>query len=265
MKFINAVKPVQHDDVIKWKHLPRYWPFVRVIHRWPVNSPHKGQWRGTLTFSLICAWSYNWANDGDAGDLRRDRAHYDVILPNRPLNDMALQCRRYFTIGRINTILWKTCGKWRHLCLSPRCHKMRFHYRISTHILGEHYDVIKWKHFPRYWHFLRVIHRSPVDFPWRPAMRSFDDFFDLRLNNRLGKQWRHRWFETPLCSLWRHCNGKEEDIHTVQYALTKFIMKSPLLFLQWTAFLSLTCYSFLYQHQQQWQYRYDDSKPSIVN
>ena len=32
-----------HDDVIKWKHFPRYWPFVRRIHRSPVNSPHKGQ------------------------------------------------------------------------------------------------------------------------------------------------------------------------------------------------------------------------------
>ena len=34
-----------HDDVIKWKHFPRNWPFVRGIHRGPVNSPHKGQWR----------------------------------------------------------------------------------------------------------------------------------------------------------------------------------------------------------------------------
>ena len=33
----------KHDDVIKWKHFPRYWPFVRGIHRSPVNSPHKGQ------------------------------------------------------------------------------------------------------------------------------------------------------------------------------------------------------------------------------
>ena len=37
--------PAYHDDVIKWKHFPRYWPFVRGIHRSPVNSPHKGQWR----------------------------------------------------------------------------------------------------------------------------------------------------------------------------------------------------------------------------
>ena len=34
-----------HDDVMKWKHFPRNWPFVRGIHRSPVNSPHKGQWR----------------------------------------------------------------------------------------------------------------------------------------------------------------------------------------------------------------------------
>ena len=42
-----------HDDVIKWKNFPCYWPFVRGIHRSPVNSPHKRQWRGALMFSLI--------------------------------------------------------------------------------------------------------------------------------------------------------------------------------------------------------------------
>ena len=41
-----------HDDVIKWKHRPRYWPLVRGIHRSLVNSPHKGQWRGALIFFL---------------------------------------------------------------------------------------------------------------------------------------------------------------------------------------------------------------------
>ena len=52
---------VLHDDVIKWKHFPRYWPFVRGIHRSPTNSPHKGQWRGALMFSLICV-GLNWLN-----------------------------------------------------------------------------------------------------------------------------------------------------------------------------------------------------------
>ena len=70
----------QHDDVIKWKHFPRYWPFVRGIHRSPVISPHKGQWRGALMFSLICVWTNGWVNNCEAGDLRRYRAHHDVTV-----------------------------------------------------------------------------------------------------------------------------------------------------------------------------------------
>ena len=57
-----------HDDVIKWNHFPRYWPFVRGIHRSPVNSPHKGQWHGALMFSLICVWINGWVNNLKAGD-----------------------------------------------------------------------------------------------------------------------------------------------------------------------------------------------------
>ena len=69
-----------HVDVIKWKHFPRYRLFVRGIHRSPVNSPHKGQWRGALTFSLICAWINVWVNNLEAADLKRHPAHYDVIV-----------------------------------------------------------------------------------------------------------------------------------------------------------------------------------------
>ena len=72
--------PTQHDDVIKWKHFPRHWPFVREIHRSPVNFPHKGQWRGALMFSLIYARINNWVNNREAGDLRRQHGHYDVIV-----------------------------------------------------------------------------------------------------------------------------------------------------------------------------------------
>ena len=46
-----------YDDVTKWKHFRRNWPFVRGIHRSPVNSPHQGQWRRALIFSLI--WALN--------------------------------------------------------------------------------------------------------------------------------------------------------------------------------------------------------------
>ena len=71
---------LSHDDVIKWKHFPRYWPFLRGIHWSPVNSPHKGQWRGALMFSLIYAWINGWVNNDEAGDLIHHRANYDVTV-----------------------------------------------------------------------------------------------------------------------------------------------------------------------------------------
>ena len=72
--------PAYHDDVIKWKHFPCNWPFVPGIHRSPVNSTHKGQWRPVLMFSLICAWINGCVNNREAGDLRCHHAHYDVIV-----------------------------------------------------------------------------------------------------------------------------------------------------------------------------------------
>ena len=50
------------------------------IQRPPVNSTHKGQWRGALMFSFIWARINGCVNNREAGDLRRHRAHYDVIV-----------------------------------------------------------------------------------------------------------------------------------------------------------------------------------------
>ena len=63
-------------------------------HRSPADSPHKGQWRGTLMYTLIYAWTNGGANNRDAGNLRRHCAHYDVIV------------MRHFTIHK--GILWCT-------------------------------------------------------------------------------------------------------------------------------------------------------------
>ena len=75
---IGTVMGEIHDDVIKWKHFPRNWPFVWGIHWSPVNSPHKGQWCGALMFSLSCALKNTGVNNCEAGDLRRHL--YDVIV-----------------------------------------------------------------------------------------------------------------------------------------------------------------------------------------
>ena len=69
-----------HDDVIKWKHFQRYWPFVLGIHRSLVNSQHKGQWHRALMFFFIWAWINGEANTREAGDLGCHLTHYDVTV-----------------------------------------------------------------------------------------------------------------------------------------------------------------------------------------
>ena len=80
---LTSIHLCLHDHVIKWKHFPRYWPFVWGIHRAPMNSASKGMWRGALIFFFFF-WSAPWINDSinnrEAGNLRRHRAHCDVIV-----------------------------------------------------------------------------------------------------------------------------------------------------------------------------------------
>ena len=63
----------------------------------PVNSPHNGQWRGVLMFSLICVWINDCVNNREAGDLRRHRGHYDVNVMNFHINIKRLGCLRSCT------------------------------------------------------------------------------------------------------------------------------------------------------------------------
>ena len=71
---------------------------------------------------------------------------------------------------------------------------------MQLYILLCYYDdVIKWKHFLRHWPFVRGIPSQ------RPVTALI--FFYLRLNKRMSKQSRRRWFDTLLRSLWRHCNA----------------------------------------------------------
>ena len=109
-----------HDDVTKWKHFPHYWPFVRGIHRSPVNSLHKGQWRGALMFSLICVWINSWENSREAGDVRRNHAHYDVIVMTSVLGSISTrdpgQCWTDYHYGLMLLLLLTWYG-WSHLLM----------------------------------------------------------------------------------------------------------------------------------------------------
>ena len=76
----------------------------------------------------------------------------------------------------------------------------------------------RWRHqreiFFRYWPFVRGIHRSLVNSLHKRQLRGVWYFLYLCLNKRLGKKSWARWFETPLRSLWRHCNDLRETEHT---------------------------------------------------
>ena len=118
MKFESIIPENKLENVSWWRHqmenFPRYWPFVRGIHRSPANSPHKGQWRGALMFSLIRAWMNGWVNNCKAGDLRCQRAHYDGTVIFCKLSAMLFRprCIKHFgwlhwlTIRRVEHSSW---------------------------------------------------------------------------------------------------------------------------------------------------------------
>ena len=116
-------------DVINWEHFPRNWPFVRGIHRSPVNSPRKGQWRGALIFSLFAAWISGWVNNGETGDLRRHRAHYDVIVMNDyeytsdiPPTYQSRCCENYCCIPATGREIWQLLSFEGHSYMRMVCY-----------------------------------------------------------------------------------------------------------------------------------------------
>ena len=125
----------------------------------------------------------------------------------------SFELRFFILIFRLDTLLFSLfcfkmcCVVWSDLItllFCTLCCPLVLFETIASHVWGRftHDDVIKWKHFPCYWPFVRGIHRYPVT-------RSFDVFFDLQPNKRFSKQWWVWWFETPSCLLWRHRNTKK--------------------------------------------------------
>ena len=68
------------------------------VHRSPVDFPHKGQWRGALMFSLTCAWDNEWANNRNAGDLKRQCACYDVTVMSSTSKGFRVTCPKYWLV-----------------------------------------------------------------------------------------------------------------------------------------------------------------------
>ena len=141
--------------VMKWKYFPRYWPFVWGIHRSPVNSPHKGQWRGALMFSLICAWTNSCTNYGDAGDLRRYRAYYVTvmnILPYTTAHLSLISCtednsNRLYRLSNLQYVI--TQWKW---CIDKLTCRRGQYYRKLFHCMP---GTVTW---PTLWHWRFLVY-----------------------------------------------------------------------------------------------------------
>ena len=159
-----------HDDVIKWKHFPRYWPFVRGVHRsrWihrtkacpssplPVNSPHKGQWRGALMFSLICARMNDWVNNREAGELRCHHGHYDVSVMYL-FSSMHRLTSKLIITGSLRGGRWISltkgpqCGKRSHampsrwICSHIQCPSITARFAVVHIIIRRSVRVFTWK------------------------------------------------------------------------------------------------------------------------
>ena len=98
----------------------------------PVNSPHKGQWRGALMFSLIYTWINDWVNKRETGDLRRHRGHYDVI------------------VMYIKTTATSRTGSWFKLTLHKLTWKQLYqtysvYFNNVIHVIFLWGDILKWR------------------------------------------------------------------------------------------------------------------------
>ena len=123
-------------------------------------------------------------------------------------------------------------------------------------------DVIKWKTFSAL--LALCAGNSPFtgEFPaQRPVTRSFDVFFDLRLNKWLSKQWWGWWFETPLCPLWHHCNAVTcpVEVTTMEMIVnTVFWYKrhNDIHFIMWIVSNIISNVTwFIYRPRRRWRHR----------
>ena len=110
-----------------------------------MNSPHKGQWRGALMFSLICVWINGWANNREAGYLRRCRAHNDVTVMSVEKGVFFRQVsakRGVFKLGsEQGCTLW---SGWRYQCVNNFVGQFRFDYfkfMLNQHFYEKHLQL----------------------------------------------------------------------------------------------------------------------------
>ena len=171
-----------------------------------VNSPHKSQWRGALLFSLICVWINGWVNNREAGDLRRYRAHCDLHRNGLPSLSWSGSCPLQSFLEYVTINFFSPCaffpGKsklW--LIFFAESYYLKAITMMVCHDTSSVWPSMMTSSNGNFSALLALCAgNSPVTGEFlaqRPVTRSFDVFFDLRLNKPLSKQPWGWWFETP--------------------------------------------------------------------
>ena len=112
---------------------------VRVTgYRLPVDSPHKGQCRGASMFSLVCAWTNDWAKTRDAGHLRRQRAYYDVtVICNCDICFLSNTLQLWHLLSDLFAIMWYSFwGKWNIFRYYSINYHFRFRQSCAIHVIA---------------------------------------------------------------------------------------------------------------------------------
>ena len=174
---------ILHDDVIKLKHFPRCCPFVRGIHRSPVNSPHKGQWRGAVMFSLICVWINSWVNNRQAGDLRCYRAHYDVTVMKTQTKCVWNAVWSYTQFR----VFWLKAGNLFHSCLEIPA-TVTLNDKTSYRKISSGCREIRVETFPITLKFKRHIGSSAAEMPVKFQSITIIRIFNIAAS-RLHESW----------------------------------------------------------------------------
>ena len=137
-------------------------------HRFPVNSPHKGQWRGALMFYLICVWINCWVNNREAGDLRRYRGHYDVTVMTDSLTAIRLGPCSSLAYPGDNNIAW---DRWEPLW------KQVLNGHVYRHLLDS--GFLKTEHIDEYidcmFFFIKYIEQGCYYLIWRISRNANTD------------------------------------------------------------------------------------------
>ena len=94
--------------------------------------------------------------------------------------------------------LWFKLTKRQSLSRGTNCELLEDEWIPAVYKISIHDGIIKRKHFACYWSFVWGTHRSPVNSLPKARNTELWFFFDPRLNKQLRKQWRRRWFATPL-------------------------------------------------------------------